>query len=574
MLHIYTIEEGVKIMFRKLDDMKMKRKLSIGYIIVILMMAAIAIFAGIGLLFLDQRLNQYVDGPQAADTAVEMCRIEVNIAARNLREMALNTDSSMNDRYEELIQTSIHELEGYLSDLKASGTLDDQLYTRYETAVNDWIAIGNNILQELKDGDTKEATQMILNECAPALQTAIDIAKEISVVTDAKKAQALLLSERTVLFDIALILIVLVISIFLAVKIGSRIIKAIILPLEKLDDVTVQIAEGNLHVNIEHHAKDEMGDLAHNLRKSIRVLSSYVEDISHAMKEFSNGNFDVQPEVEWKGDFINILDSFMYFEKNMASTIKNIQSVADQVSAASEQVSASSMELAEGASEQSRITEELTATIGNVSAQIRDNADNAEDIRKDVESVGQELEASNEKMQEMAHSMEDISRSSQEISKIIAAINDIASQTNLLALNASIEAARAGEAGRGFAVVADQVSTLAAQSAEAAKESTSLIEDSVHAVEKGMVIADEMASQLENVVAGSRQIIFKVNGIAEASEAQAQEMLQLSEGVDRINGVVQTNSATSEECAAASEEMTAQAETLKDLIRHFKVGKF
>lgn len=554
--------------------MKMKRKLSIGYIIVILMMAAIAIFAGIGLLFLDQRLNQYVDGPQAADTAVEMCRIEVNIAARNLREMALNTDSSMNDRYEELIQTSIHELEGYLSDLKASGTLDDQLYTRYETAVNDWIAIGNNILQELKDGDTKEATQMILNECAPALQTAIDIAKEISVVTDAKKAQALLLSERTVLFDIALILIVLVISIFLAVKIGSRIIKAIILPLEKLDDVTVQIAEGNLHVNIEHHAKDEMGDLAHNLRKSIRVLSSYVEDISHAMKEFSNGNFDVQPEVEWKGDFINILDSFMYFEKNMASTIKNIQSVADQVSAASEQVSASSMELAEGASEQSRITEELTATIGNVSAQIRDNADNAEDIRKDVESVGQELEASNEKMQEMAHSMEDISRSSQEISKIIAAINDIASQTNLLALNASIEAARAGEAGRGFAVVADQVSTLAAQSAEAAKESTSLIEDSVHAVEKGMVIADEMASQLENVVAGSRQIIFKVNGIAEASEAQAQEMLQLSEGVDRINGVVQTNSATSEECAAASEEMTAQAETLKDLIRHFKVGKF
>lgn len=561
-------------MFRKLDDMKMKRKLSIGYIIVILMMAAIAIFAGIGLLFLDQRLNQYVSGPQAADTAVEMCRIEVNIAARNLREMALNTDSSMNGRYEELIQTSIHELEGYLSDLKASGTLDDQLYTRYETAVNDWIAIGNNILQELKNGDTKEATQMILNECAPALQTAIDIAKEISVVTDAQKAQALLLSERTVLFDIVLILMVLAVSIFLAVKIGSRIIKAIILPLEKLDDVTVQIAEGNLHVNIDHHAKDEMGDLAHNLRKSIRILSSYVEDISHAMKEFSNGNFDVQPEVEWKGDFINILDSFMYFEKNMASTIKNIQSVADQVSAASEQVSASSMELAEGASEQSRITEELTATISNVSAQIRDNADNAEDIRKDVESVGQELEASNEKMQEMANSMEDISHSSQEISKIIAAINDIASQTNLLALNASIEAARAGEAGRGFAVVADQVSTLAAQSAEAAKESTSLIEDSVHAVEKGMVIADEMASQLENVVAGSRQIIFKVNGIAEASEAQAQEMLQLSEGVDRINGVVQTNSATSEECAAASEEMTAQAETLKDLIRHFKVRKF
>ena len=161
----------------------------------------------------------------------------------------------------------------------------------------------------------------------------------------------------------------------------------------------------------------------------------------------------------------------------------------------------------------------------------------------------------------------------QEIGNIIAAINDIASQTNLLALNASIEAARAGEAGKGFAVVADQVSLLAAQSAEAAKESRDLIETSVSAVERGKVIADETAKQLEQVVESSKAATAEVYKIAVALEADAATMTQINQGVEQINSVVQTNSATSQQCAAASQEMSDQAGTLEQLIKSFKIRK-
>ena len=177
-------------------------------------------------------------------------------------------------------------------------------------------------------------------------------------------------------------------------------------------------------------------------------------------------------------------------------------------------------------------------------------------------------------MQEMLQSMEEIGESSKKISQIIDTINSIASQTNLLALNASIEAARAGEAGRGFAVVADQVSLLAAQSAQAAKESNFLIDSSLAAVEKGVSIANETANQLEKVVADSKEIQKSIDGAARALKEQAESFAQIISGVEHINDVVQTNSATSEECAASSQEMSSQAEELDKLIRSIKVGKF
>ena len=170
--------------------------------------------------------------------------------------------------------------------------------------------------------------------------------------------------------------------------------------------------------------------------------------------------------------------------------------------------------------------------------------------------------------------MNEINQASQEIDKIIATINEIATQTNLLALNASIEAARAGEAGRGFAVVANQVNVLADQSAQAAKESAALIESSVSAVEKGMVVAKETAAQLEEVAYTSKIITREVTGIAETLETQTTEMKQINIGIEQINDVVQTNSATSQECAAASEQMNNEANGLREMIRKFKVAKF
>lgn len=559
---------------KKLDKMKMKEKLIFGYVLMAVLMILMAIIGIVGLFFLNGRLKQYINGPQAADTAVKMCRIEVNIAARNIREMALCGDKSQYDYYIDKVNTNIEELESNLNILEESGMLEPSLYEKYETALTEWIVIGNGIIDELNEGNKEKATEMILNECAPALQNAIDVAEEIDAVTDEEKQSAIAMSFQTVFFDTVVMAGLLILAIVMALIVGSKIIRSITRPLEAIEKVAQDLSEGNLHSQLEYHSEDELGMLAHSLRKSIRTLGEYVDDIGIAMKEFSAGNFDVKPQVEWKGDFINIKDSFMSFERTMADTVKGIQRVADQVTSGAQQVSASSMELAQGATDQAGITEELSATIENVSAHVRQNAEDARAISGDVQAVGVEIVNSNEKMQEMVESMREIDESSKQISKIIATINEIAAQTNLLSLNASIEAARAGEAGRGFAVVADQVSVLASQSAEAAKESTALIESSVRAVEKGMVIADETAVQLKNVVAGSEEITEKVDRIAEASEEQAMSIAQINKGVEHINEVVQTNSATSQECAAASQEMTGQAETLDQLIRHFKVGKF
>lgn len=561
-------------MQKKLERMKLKKKIEFGYAVVIGMMILSGLFSILSIGLLYGKFNSYIDGAQRADTAVKICRIDVNIAARNIREMALNDDTSTYSSYRTTVEEKLTEVGTELQALKETGVIDEALYQEYVAALNDWGTIGYSIIEEIEAGNQAEAEKKILTECAPALDDVLVIGQKLDEVTDDETVRAVKMSQVFFVGGIVIIVAFIAIAVALATRISRYIVESILTPLHEIETVAGELAAGNLHSQLDYHSEDEVGSLAHSLRKSIRILGSYVDDISRAMKEFSEGNFDVQPEVEWKGDFVGILDSFMLFEKSMEGTVKGIQRVADQVSGGAEQVAASSMDLAEGATNQAAITEEVSATLTSVSERVAQNAENAKEISKRVENLGAEIVHGNGKMKEMVESMDEINNSSREISKIIATINEIASQTNLLALNASIEAARAGDAGKGFAVVADQVALLAAQSSEAAKESTALIESSVRAVEKGMIIADETAQQLESVVAGSKVITEEVIGIAEILEAQIAAIGQVEDGVTNINDVVQTNSATSEECAAASQEMSSQAEHLDGLIRKFKVASF
>ena len=556
---------------KKFEEMNIKQKLNYGYTIVIALMIVSGIFSMIGLSSLYGSLNSFVDGANRADTAVKICRIDVNIAARCIREMALNDDTTAYADYKEKVEVRLTEVGTELQALKETGLIEDSLYQKYSQSLNVWGEIGYEIIALIEAGEDDKAIEMILTECTPALDEVIAISQEIDVETDELMDKSVLASRMTFIIGVVVIILFIVIATLVSRKIGSRIVDSITEPLSAIEEVAKELTEGNLHSKLEYRSKDEIGSLAHNLRKSIRILGSYVDDISRVMGEFANGNFCAQPEVEWRGDFIGISDAIITFEKSIAETIKGIQSVADQVKNGSEQVSMSSMDLAQGATEQASITQELAATIETVSNQVSQNAHVAEEISKKVENVGVEIVNSNEKMQEMVQSMSEINGASQEISKIIATINDIASQTNLLALNASIEAARAGEAGKGFAVVADQVSILASQSADAAKESTVLIEASVRAVEKGMVIADETAVRLEQVVEGTKIITEDVNKVAQALDAQTASFTQINAGVEHINDVVQTNSATSQQCAAASQEMNSQASTLDTLVSKFIV---
>ncbi len=288
-------------------------------------------------------------------------------------------------------------------------------------------------------------------------------------------------------------------------------------------------------------------------------------------KEFAQGNLDVAIDVDRKDELGMLANSLQTVSDNMNSLLTDIRSASDQVAAGAKQISDSSVALSQGASEQASSVEELTASVEEIASQTRLNAENAETADKLARETQSLAEQGNDKMRYMLKAMEDINVSSNNISKIIKVIDDIAFQTNILALNAAVEAARVGAAGKGFAVVADEVKNLAAKSANAAKETTDLIEGSIQKVGDGSKIANETAEELKRIVDGVSKAAGLIENIAVASKEQATGIEQINQGIMQVSQVVQANSATSDQSAAASEELSGQANVLKEQIAKFKL---
>ncbi len=349
--------------------------------------------------------------------------------------------------------------------------------------------------------------------------------------------------------------------------------------IKKLIENLNSLAEGNLSIAVSDLEWDEdTKEIAENfnlLNKSLVESTSsiklMIEEISNILTEMTCKNFEVSIENEYVGDFVRLKDSINNIIEEFNYILTDINSAAEQVEAAADQVAYSSQSLSQGASQQASAVEEIGATIAQVAEQTKENATKANKANELSMKAKTDAQSGNEQMRNMLLAMNDIKASSSNISNIIKVIDEIAFQTNILALNAAVEAARAGQHGSGFAVVADEVRNLAARSAKAAKETTDLIDNSINKVEEGYLIAKDTAEALNKIVEGVADAVDIVQNIAEASKRQATAISEIDRGIDQISEVTQSNTATAEESASASEEMAGQAQILKGMIQLFQL---
>lgn len=558
------------------NNLKVRKKLILGFSIVLVLNIMVACFSISELRNANDNLQVFMSGAVKTDDLMKSNQIYTNIAARYLRDIVLEEEGADYEAKVAKINENIDLIKKNFEELHKLGILEKNALNEYQTAMEDWFEIGNKVINLLENNFRSSAENTILTQCTPALDKVVELVKPLNEEINAIRTEMLESSVNRADRAMIFLSIVSLIAVAAGVLICMKVTKAIVTPVNQVVNAMEGLSEGNMSQTLDYESNDELGKLVKSVQRTCQTLDDVVTNLTYLMSEMAKGNFDLggQANVEaYKGDMVPILTSIRQMNRNLSSALTQIRQISDQVAEGSDQVSSGAQNLSEASAEQASSVEELAATITEISDNIKKTAENAKDASDKVKYAQSELTVSNEQMKDMIQAMGEISHKSEDIGKIIKTIEDIAFQTNILALNAAVEAARAGEAGKGFAVVADEVRNLASKSAEAAKNTTTLIEGTIDAVNNGTDIVNRTADALMSTVDGAQEAVSYVDEISASAAEQAEAIAQVRLGVDQIAGVVQTNSATAEESAAASEELSAQSQTLKTLVGSFKLRK-
>ncbi len=557
-----------------MKNLKVSLKLLIGFGVLIVMLATIVISSVSSIDALSKTVSTYKDASLPNVSTLWNIRRDMISMQRYLLISMTTTDEQETVAANTSLKKDSDDIFTLISNLKRNSSLDTNKINQLEG----YITQANGVMQQMEqyislntDEGNAHAFEVYMKQYKPIFDNAASLAIELSADQSVIINQRGLDADKTTSSAYIILISIAVIALIAAILIVLYITRLLLTPIREIEKSAVELSKGNLETIITYQSKDELGNLADSMRNFMSVLKNMLSDLVYLQENIAKGNLNVKSKSYdfYIGDFNKLLMSLKEHVISQTKTISMIQNTADYVSTSADQVSAGAQTLAQGATEQASSVQQLSASISEISSQVKLNAENASKANNMALTETASIKNSNEQMQKLMTAMDNIHSKSTEISKIIKTIQDIAFQTNILALNASVEAARAGAAGKGFSVVADEVRNLAQKSAEAATNTTRLIEDSVNSINEGVKLAEVTAGDLVGVVDSVNKTTDIISEITRASQEQALALSQVTIGIEQISAVVQNNSSTSEESAAASEELSRQASMLKELLSHY-----
>lgn len=474
-------------------------------------------------------------------------------------------------QYIEEIKAGVISFDNSVAQLKEKQVVPNEYISELESEIEKAKPNIDEMIGLIDNGKNTQAMQIMYLKLMPSIDSIHASLRAVSSELDANAQNFVIESNNVKMTSIISLLVVLCISVAVSVLLASYVTRSIVKPINEISEAANSMSIGDFNFEIKYNSNDELGKVAKDMANTVSKLKLYIGNVDSILNKISSGDMTASIDIEFEGGFASIKKSVEVIIESLNNIFSQINEASEQVASSSEQVSGGAQALSQGATEQASSIQQLSASINEISEQVRVNANNSNIVSKTTNNLVKEVKDGSDQMKQMTTAMVDIKQSSNDIAKIIKAIDDIAFQTNILALNAAVEAARAGAAGKGFAVVADEVRNLASKSAEAAKNTTVLIENSIKVVENGTKIADKTAKSMKNVVDGISESMLLIDQITEASNEQAVSIMQVTQGIEQVSAVVQTNSATAEESAAASEELSGQAHMLKSLVSRVKL---